>query len=72
MTSHRARGKSPASGEINESKCNESMLSESVTRLVEEFAKLPGIGKKSAERLTYHVLRIHRPRRWRWPTRSAA
>lgn len=35
------------------------MLSESVTRLVEEFAKLPGIGKKSAERLAYHVLRIH-------------
>ncbi|MBI3838118.1 MAG: recombination protein RecR [Planctomycetia bacterium] len=35
------------------------MLSESVTKLVEEFAKLPGIGKKSAERLAYHVLRIH-------------
>jgi recombination protein RecR len=35
------------------------LLSESVTRLVEEFAKLPGIGKKSAERLAYHVLRIH-------------
>lgn len=35
------------------------MLSESVTRLVEEFAKLPGIGKKSAERLAYHVLRVH-------------
>jgi len=35
------------------------LLSESVTRLIEEFAKLPGIGKKSAERLAYHVLRIH-------------
>ncbi len=35
------------------------MISESVTRLVEEFAKLPGIGKKSAERLAYHVLRVH-------------
>lgn len=33
-------------------------LSESVTRLVQEFAKLPGIGKKSAERLAYHILRI--------------
>jgi recombination protein RecR len=33
-------------------------LTESVTNLVNEFAKLPGIGKKSAERLTYHVLRI--------------
>jgi recombination protein RecR len=35
------------------------LLTESVTRLVDEFAKLPGIGKKSAERLAYHVLRIH-------------
>jgi len=35
------------------------LLSESVTKLVEEFAKLPGIGKKSAERLAYHVLRLH-------------
>ena len=34
------------------------MISESVTRLVDEFAKLPGIGKKSAERLAYHVLRV--------------
>jgi recombination protein RecR len=29
-----------------------------VTRLVEEFHKLPGIGPKSAQRLTYHLLRI--------------
>ncbi len=35
-------------------------LTESVASLVNEFAKLPGIGKKSAERLTYHVLRMHR------------
>jgi recombination protein RecR len=35
-------------------------LTESVTRLVEEFAKLPGVGKKSAERLAYHVLRVHK------------
>jgi recombination protein RecR len=35
-------------------------LTESVTTLVNEFAKLPGIGKKSAERLAYHVLRVHR------------
>lgn len=28
-----------------------------VTRLIEELAKLPGIGKKSAERLAYHLLR---------------
>jgi recombination protein RecR len=37
-----------------------SELTQSVTRLIDEFAKLPGIGRKSAERLTYHVLRIHR------------
>jgi recombination protein RecR len=36
------------------------LISESVTRLVEEFAKLPGVGKKSAERMTYHVLRVHK------------
>ena len=34
-------------------------LSESVANLVQEFNKLPGIGKKSAERLTYHILRVH-------------
>ena len=37
-----------------------SQVSQSVTRLVDEFAKLPGIGKKSAERLTYHILRVHK------------
>jgi recombination protein RecR len=36
------------------------LVTDSVTRLVEEFAKLPGIGKKSAERLAYHVLRVSR------------
>jgi recombination protein RecR len=35
-----------------------ALLTESVTRLIDEFAKLPGIGKKSAERLAYHVLRV--------------
>ncbi len=35
-------------------------LTESVTRLISEFAKLPGIGKKSAERLAYYVLRCDR------------
>ena len=37
-----------------------SLLTESVAKLVDEFAKLPGIGKKSAERLAYHVLRVHK------------
>lgn len=31
---------------------------QSVTRLIDEFHKLPGIGPKSAQRLTYHLLRI--------------
>jgi recombination protein RecR len=29
-----------------------------VARLIDEFHKLPGIGPKSAQRLTYHLLRI--------------
>ncbi|MDO5554204.1 MAG: recombination mediator RecR [Planctomycetia bacterium] len=32
-------------------------LTESVTVMMKEFEKLPGIGKKSAERITYHLLR---------------
>ena len=31
---------------------------EPVARLIEEFHKLPGIGPKSAARLTYHLLRV--------------
>jgi len=34
------------------------LLTESVSRLIEELAKLPGIGKKSAERVAYHILRV--------------
>ena len=30
---------------------------EPIARLIEEFSKLPGIGPKSAQRLTYHLLR---------------
>jgi recombination protein RecR len=33
-------------------------LTESVSQLISEFSKLPGIGRKSAERLTYHILRV--------------
>lgn len=33
-------------------------VTDSVSRVIEEFAKLPGIGRKSAERLAYHVLRV--------------
>ncbi len=35
------------------------MISESVNTLIDRLAKLPGIGKKSAERLAYHLLRLH-------------
>ncbi len=37
-----------------------AQLTESVTRLIDELAKLPGIGRKSAERLAYHILRVHK------------
>ena len=37
-----------------------SELTQSVSNLIDELAKLPGIGKKSAERLAYHILRLHR------------
>lgn len=32
----------------------------SVTKLIEEYAKLPGIGKRSAERLAFHTLSVPR------------
>ncbi len=34
-----------------------AVYTETVTRLIDEFAKLPGIGRKTAERLADHVLR---------------
>ncbi len=34
-----------------------SEITKSVTDLIDELSKLPGIGKKSAERLAYHILR---------------
>jgi recombination protein RecR len=36
------------------------LLTESVSRLIDEMAKLPGIGRKSAERIAYHILRVHK------------
>jgi recombination protein RecR len=35
-------------------------LPEPLTRLVEQFQKLPGIGAKSAQRLAFHILRTPR------------
>ena len=37
-----------------------SLLTESVGKLIDEFTKLPGIGRKTAERLAYHVLRVNK------------
>ena len=33
-------------------------LTESVNMLIKEMSRLPGIGKKSAERITYHLLKV--------------
>ena len=35
-------------------------LAESVTHMIGELSKLPGIGRKSAERLAYHLLRVNK------------
>ena len=35
-----------------------TQLSDSVTNLIEQLSRLPGIGRKSAERLAYHILRV--------------
>src|ERR687888_1656788 len=32
-------------------------LAEPIARLIEEFGKLPGVGPKTAQRLTFHLLR---------------
>jgi len=36
-------------------------ITESVSRLIDQLAKLPGIGRKSAERMAYHLLRVSEP-----------
>ncbi len=33
-------------------------ITESVAELIEQLSRLPGIGRKSAERLAYHLLRV--------------
>ena len=37
-----------------------AQLTESVVTLIDELAKLPGVGRKSAERLAYHILRVNK------------
>src|SRR4051794_7180480 len=34
---------------------------ESITRLIDELARLPGIGRRSAERLSFHLLKAKEP-----------
>jgi recombination protein RecR len=41
---------------------------ESVVRLIEEFSKLPGIGRRSAERLAFHVLKASKEEARRFST----
>lgn len=36
-----------------------AQLTDSVANLIDQLAKLPGIGRKSAERLAYHLLRVN-------------
>lgn len=36
------------------------LLPPQITKVIEEFSKLPGLGPKSAERLTFHLLRSSR------------
>jgi recombination protein RecR len=38
-----------------------AQLTESVANLIDQLARLPGIGRKSAERLAYHLLRVPQP-----------
>ena len=37
-----------------------AQLSESVARVIDQLARLPGIGRKSAERIAYHLLRVNK------------
>jgi len=36
-------------------------LTQSVIKLIDQLSKLPGIGRKSAERVAYHILRVPAP-----------
>ena len=40
---------------------NSGPYPESVNRLIDEFASLPGIGKRTAERLAFHILKSSSP-----------
>jgi recombination protein RecR len=36
-----------------------AQITESVSNLIEQLGRLPGVGRKSAERMAYHILRMH-------------
>ncbi len=35
------------------------VYTEPITRLIEEFSKLPGVGRKTAQRLAFHVVNMN-------------
>jgi recombination protein RecR len=37
-----------------------TQITQSIGKLIDELARLPGIGRKSAERLAYHLLRVNK------------
>ena len=37
-----------------------SELTDSVVHMIDQLSRLPGIGRKSAERLAYHILRVNK------------
>src|SRR2546421_9257900 len=37
-----------------------SQVTQSIAKLIDELGKLPGVGRKSAERLAYHLLRVNK------------
>lgn len=37
-----------------------TQLTDSVMNMIEQLSRLPGIGRKSAERLAYHILRVNK------------
>lgn len=38
-----------------------AQIAKAVSHTIDELAKLPGIGRKSAERIAYHLLRVNKP-----------
>ena len=38
---------------------NINTVPDAILKLIQEFSKLPGIGKKTAQRLTYHLVRTN-------------